>query len=259
VNHGVKDETCPLSTGGRTRRVQLVEAEGGGFTVCDLCALVQHACAAQTLSALSLCTAKRTLSHAALADDAREGAARAPAKSRTASVTSEKPAANPAIDSAPKAVAQRLPVPAAHAHVSGRGLQSAAQGRPRNEGSDPGNGFAIWRRTAAEAAEGRAGIVPIERRQLVHDGKGQHSTHCGDDRSQRACLHRRLHPCAHAALVGVAERCARDTPAGMRCGNQRREPAHAVSQPTGRPRRARVLLPGRAAAITGRSSARRTP
>ena len=28
--YGGKDETCPVSTGGRTRRVQLVQGEGGG-------------------------------------------------------------------------------------------------------------------------------------------------------------------------------------------------------------------------------------
>jgi len=31
-SYGGKDETCPLSTGGRTRRVQLVQGRGGGGT-----------------------------------------------------------------------------------------------------------------------------------------------------------------------------------------------------------------------------------
>jgi hypothetical protein len=32
-----KDETCPVSTGGRTRRVQLVQGEGGAHALQEVC------------------------------------------------------------------------------------------------------------------------------------------------------------------------------------------------------------------------------
>jgi hypothetical protein len=46
VRRGEKDETCPVSTGGRTRRVQLVHGEGGRLALryvqCQTACVAEH-------------------------------------------------------------------------------------------------------------------------------------------------------------------------------------------------------------------------